>query len=705
MLPQWLQRFDREELWLGLWLATIALSILYAPQADMSRAGIITSFVIMFFTVGKRLFPQSLPLQRLPLTALTLIGIQSLLLTLAYYLSFPLTHGLYGLSTIASMSLVTFLVRKRSDIEETRPPHHSILSERVMAALLLGAASICFAFVLFQVSKNPQFVSIRSPWPYLHALTPLAIALIPLTALCRNKTIHFQSWYAIVGLLSLLSLPLISILLYSQGYGFDGFLHRESISVLITTETLHPKPLYYMGYYTFIGWLHYLTSFSIAFLDAWSLPAICFGLVSSWLYRTHEHSRYALIPFLLIVPLGWLATTTPQSMAIAIGLMAMILVPKQGDHHGYLASIVLSCWSLAIHPLAGLPFAIIIGGLYWNRKSNHTSKVYLTALASGFAVPAAFIVFSLLGKQEIRWDIQKLLQLPLLHTWLSFFLPRANASLWPDWTEVVRSISSIAIVVLAFYGNKRSEHPHRTLLTWSGISIVIAGTILRTVSDFTFLISYERTQYADRLMLIGLIVLCLPATEGLALLLKKQRLIYAQSLLLIFLAVWQSARIYDAYPRHDSARISHGWSTSRADMTGAAWIDQNAQGKPYIVLANQSMSAAAVQHYGFRRYIPIRHETSTEEVFYYPIPTGGWLYQYFLRMASDPHIDDVKDVGNKTQSSLVYVVIHDYWWNAKNVRERLDALTPVKESIENDALVIYRFDVSAIDSTSSTKRD
>ena len=137
-----------------------------------------------------------------------------------------------------------------------------------------------------------------------------------------------------------------------------------------------------------------------------------------------------------------------------------------------------------------------------------------------------------------------------------------------------------------------------------------------------------------------------------------------QALTLWLLCSIPTALAYNALPRHDALLIGHGWSVSASDIEAVRFIHNDAGSIPYVVLANQSVSAAAVSELGFKRY--------AGDIFFYPIPTGGPLYTIFLDIANAKRIqDNVQDAAKLAEAKIVYVVIDDYWWNAESVNDAL----------------------------------
>lgn len=221
----------------------------------------------------------------------------------------------------------------------------------------------------------------------------------------------------------------------------------------------------------------------------------------------------------------------------------------------------------------------------------------------------------------------------------------------------------------------------------------MTGAALKTVGDFAFLIDYERGNYADRLSLIALLCLIPTALPFIARLIDNARrsnpligAAFVTACLMLAAAV-----SYDALPRNDALITGHGWSVGKSDIEAVRAIERDSKDRAYTVLANQSVSAAAVSQLGFKRY--------NDQVFFYPIPTGGVLYDAFLRMTySEPSRDTAKDAAQLGASDVVYVVLNDYWWNAANLAESLSAIADTEWSFGDAekgigrSVKVYKFD-------------
>lgn len=689
------ERFDREGFWISLWLAVSAIAVGFWPDQAASLSMCFTSIWLIAYSASKRLLPAASQTIGMLTIAGTIVGLQSILLTACYYASLNLSHRLLSWSTLVACGITALFASFKQDIDAAAPVPSITKKSWFMGMLGIAITAVLGSFVFRNALSHATSASIVSPWPYLHPIVPLCLGLLFLLPFILSAFTNRHRFLAPIAYAGILAMALITPLVYTHGFGFDGFLHRESEKLLYEQGTLQPKPFYYIGQYTLVVWTAQTFDLPIEGIDRFLLASLVSFLIAA--FAVHRGKRLLAKDLLLFlfIPLSWLAATTPQSLAYLFGLAAILLHPRHEEEtQSLFPAWVFAIWSLATHPLAGMPFVAVLLGMNLIHKKPLFWRNWMSLFfgaGAAFAVPAAFFLFSILGKQAIVWDFSKLLDLSALQTLAaSLFQLRANASLWPDWVDVVENLVPFAAFLFAFLGirqkDQREEQRHLILLVISGAFLFVSGYLMRVAGEFSFLIAYERSNYADRLFTIGLLLIALPAAKGLYTLLKKPRPALLQGALLLFLVFWQSAHSYAAYPRQDAGEVSHGWSVGQADIEAAKWIDTNAQGAEYAVLANQSMSAAAVELLGFKRY--------AGDVFFYPIPTGGELYQLFLRVSSaNPNLDQIKEAGKLAKTKRVYVAIHKYWWDAERVREQLKTLADNEQSINDGAITVYRFDL------------
>jgi hypothetical protein len=517
-----------------------------------------------------------------------------------------------------------------------------------------------------------------------------AVAIVALSALMASWRSASPLLASALGALAVASVTLIAPLLYTLGYGFDGFLHRASELLLATTGTLEPKPPYYIGQYVFVTWLARLLSLPLKAIDPWLVP-LAAALLPAAFALTAQTRRTAGITaagIVFLLPLGAFIATTPQSFAYALGLIAVAFaVSARRGQRSSAPAFALAAWSVATHPLAGLPFLFATLAVLWiTRPFLAWPSVILGALS----VPLAFAVNGARGSAQVQWDLGRVFDVSWFATLRSAIMPPAtHAALWADWAAFVSFALPLFLVALAVLAIAcdRNGRPMWIALAALALGMTLAAHVLKTAGDFAFLIDYERGNYADRLLLLAQLLLLFPA--GAAIPFLRDRLTrqppLLQGALFLFLAAWFGAQAYVALPRHDAVVIGRGWSVGKADDDAVRFIENDAGDRPYTVLANQSVSAAAVNRYGFKRY--------AGDVFYYPIPTGGPLYEMFLRaVGSDPSRETIREAARLGQSELVYVVLNAYWWNAEQVAEQLAAIADDEREFGGGAVRVYRFD-------------
>ncbi len=495
----------------------------------------------------------------------------------------------------------------------------------------------------------------------------------------------------------------ITPLLYPLGYGFDGFLHRATETLFITQGTLEPKPLYYIGQYTFVSFLSRLTGIAVGSIDLWLvatfaalLPllfALFFARGESASGGDRRRASWSVAALTLLLPLAPFIATTPQSLAYLIGLLALLAALSETS---LLLTLALAAWCVAIHPLAGLPLGGTAIALLMLREPDviwkKVSGAVLLVLAC-ISVPASFFLLGSGSSVRIDWHTDQLFRLrTLLPDIASLLPPNSHVSLWSDWADMAAWLAPLLLLVGAILAVLRDRGRRAAWIASlaGAVGLWLASLFLKHAGEFTFLIDYERGDYPERLITVALLILLPAACVGFGSLLKGRlptRTPALAACLLGCLAIFAAGQVYNAFPRHDASQAGHGWNTSRADIEAVRFIDRDAAGKPYTVLANQSVSAAAVAALGFKRY--------AGDVFFYPIPTGGPLYQTFLRATgSSPSTDDIKEAAALGQSSLVFVVLNDYWWDAERVAQQLSAMADAQWSFGEGSVTVYRFTIN-----------
>ncbi len=250
---------------------------------------------------------------------------------------------------------------------------------------------------------------------------------------------------------------------------------------------------------------------------------------------------------------------------------------------------------------------------------------------------------------------------------------------------------TVIIATFAWIGYRRDLSRRFRALFLTVLALAINYLLMSTALEFTFLIDYERTNYAQRLIPLMAFFLSPLLILGLGhffVNLKSRPLVLRATSLVLLVAIAGSG-LYLSYPRRDAYEINRGFNVSQADIDAVYLVEDWAAGKPYIALANQSVSAAAIREIGFRYF---------GDLFFYPIPTGGKLYERYLAMNESPTresaqaaLDAVPANGDVT---TIFFLVNSYWWNAPRIIETAKSTADDWKSVGEDAQVyVFRYEL------------
>ncbi|HJV32732.1 MAG TPA: hypothetical protein VJ694_01770, partial [Patescibacteria group bacterium] len=233
----------------------------------------------------------------------------------------------------------------------------------------------------------------------------------------------------------------------------------------------------------------------------------------------------------------------------------------------------------------------------------------------------------------------------------------------------------------------RRKPYRRSALALGGLSLALmAGSaVLRSGFTFQDVIGYEQGNYAARLYQAALLSASPLALAAFAwwwrALAKTDPAV--RFLMAIVFAATVAAMAYGAFPRLDDYRFSRGYSTSSHDVEAVRWINTHAIG-PYVVLANQSVSAAALREFGFRTYYG--------DQFYYAIPTGAPLYQKYLSMVYDsPSRETMSAAMRDVGVMQAFFVVDDYWTGSAKIVETAKKTADDWQEVDGGKVFIFRY--------------
>lgn len=524
--------------------------------------------------------------------------------------------------------------------------------------------------------------SIISPWQVVPAKFFVSYIFASLALIFILTRQRFRHGLKMLGLSAHYFLSLgVALIVYKIAYGFDPFIHQATMELIADQGAVEPKPFYYLGEYSLVVIAHKLSGISVYLLNKFLVPLLAaiflpWGIIrltrsqSQTLLSSHKKAPMYLSA-LLALGIGFspFIISTPQSLSYLFLILALAL-GLSGRR--LLWPFILSLAALAIHPLTGLPALGWLGFLTLQKYEERIKKVYVKFLrtflfiANALILPSALFISGANNLKEATFNFASLLS-PLKALWEKFSLA-GTENIWLNTSYFLAANYPLWIILLIIagwliYRRNKQKKIYSSLLLSSG-SLIFAY-LLAGLINFNDVISYEQDGFASRLLIL-IIIFSLPfiilALNRFLILIKNrgrlERIIWLSAGL-----VWLSASLYFSYPRFDNYFNSRGYSTGANDIKAVQLIASEAE-KPYIVLANQQVSAAALKEFGFDNY----HSGPDGKIFFYPIPTGGPLYQYYLDMVyKNPSRETMAKARDLAGVEESYLVVNKYWHQSAQV--------------------------------------
>ncbi len=546
-------------------------------------------------------------------------------------------------------------------------------------------------FILWQSHTTAALIS---PWQavpqYFFAVIAavFVVLLFRLTLSARNSLMLLSAFYFTVFAVVLVVFPL--------GFGFDPFIHQATLDLIARVGSVDPKPLYYLGQYAFLTIvsklfflplkeLHYLL---IPLLAAVFLPQTLLRFLRSWF--SENNSISITIAALLSIPFGMFTITTPQHLAY---LLLALVILRGLDCRGPRDLIIiylLALAALASQAIAGIPallFAVILTVYYSDLprfKVIFSAAIYVFA---AFALPLAlWIAGRSQPVSEAAYIPEPVFSLPANPHSENLILNTAYFFIF-NLEYII-----IFLVLAGLYIAWRYRQRCRIMVLYAGmgITLFVAYYLSRNL-DFSYLIDYERGSFLERirteavLFASPFIVIAIYALVSRA----KAAPRYIRYTFGAFLVISFSVSVYASYPRFDRYFNSHSYTVSQADIDAVRLVNKQAGNSKYIVLANQQVSAAALSEFGFKQY----YQTSNgSDIFYYPIPTGGPLYGYYLNMVYlKPSRDTMLKAMDLAGVNEAYFVLNKYWWAFDKIAAEAKLEADSYFGIDNDNILVFEY--------------
>lgn len=607
--------------------------------------------------------------------------------------------NLKGIALSLALAFVLFVIIQYFYLISNKKTSHepnSRLIERLawQNIMLIACYLILLAACFLILFKSRTSAAIISPWQaapkYFFIIYLLATAVLFLNAWFNKKIALF-----LIMLHYFLSFS-IAVIIFQLGYGYDPFIHQATENLIAKTGAVDPRPLYYLGQYSLVVIAHRLTNLPLIWLDrllvpalaAVFLPLISARVIKKWL--NHGPADLLVVISLLILTFPFFIVTTPQNLANLFLLLAILLALICSSYFDFLLIVLLSLAAAITQPIAGIPALLLCGWLgFYHSARFKFKKIFYAGLGliSIFILPLLFYFINnyVYGQTSSSAEAMASTGLkPMMAGGQNFIL---NFIYFYGFNlELIFSLIALAGLALAW---KYRQQCRVCFIYLALFLCLMASYYLTARQRFGFLINYEQSDYAQRILQIAaffLLPFIIIAFYWLAeKILNKNNFIKIS--FLVFFSLLAGVSLYLSYPRFDNFFNSRSYSLSSSDFKAVSWINQDAA-SDYIVLADQQVSAAALNLYGFKKY----YGPAGSALFYYPIPTSSPLYQYYLNMvyqqADKETMAKAMELAGVNQA---YFVLNKYWWAFPKILAEAEYSASSWQSIDNGEDYVFKY--------------
>ncbi len=600
--------------------------------------------------------------------------------------------------------------KEKSNLNQRLPNTliHWFSKNWLWSSLLLGHLLLIFiGFRLLFTHRTSE--AIISPWQVLPPVFFIIYFIAALT-LSGFLIINKKNWLSLI-LLSLQAALTFSVALviYRIGYGFDPFIHQATEKIIFFAGQISPKPLYYLGQYSLVVFLAKLFFLNPDLVDKLLLPSLaaaylpltiyyCFDRLFGW----RKESTLFLVLIFFLLPFESFIVTTPQGLANLYSLIAISFDLLYLNGKIALTPIlILTAADLLIHPLAGLILLAFLGLILifrYFKKTTGGSEILrktiisLALILAALILPLSFLVYSYFSPTlGAHLDFTILKNPANITNLISGDRIKKQFNIVYDLIYSFKSYLNLLVLLIAlagfFLARKKRQSKIFSIYLLAFLVTFINYFLLKNFLAFSALIGYEQSNYSERIREISfyfLIPIVLYVAQYFIGRLEKTAAWFRFSWI-FFLALFLTVSLYLSYPRADRSDTSRGFSTSASDLKAVQTIDQASQGKDYLVLADQAVSAAAIREFGFKKYYH-------QNIFYYPLPTGGELYQLYLQMVySRPTRNIVKQALALTGAQEAYFVVNNYWRHSEGIIEQASITADSFWNIDNGRVFVFKY--------------
>lgn len=609
-----------------------------------------------------------------------------------------------GVAVSLMLTVIVFVIINRFERNNNKKPTQLKIKEinsenknSVFFKFVIPVFYLFLSFALFAILwKSQTTTSIISPWQVVPKY------FFALFALLTFVLIIYTKFYEKLSLLFIIIYYLISfsvaVIIYKLGYGFDFFVHGATLELIDKVGAVYPKPFYYLGQYSLTIILHklffiplvWLNKFLVSVLAGIFIPIFLCNALDKW-FADKKITRLTTI-LILVIPFSFFIATTPQNLAYLFFAFCLLLGLNCKNTPDLITIYILALVALVSQPIAGIPAILFAVSLTIYHSDLGKIKNYLLGLIfilASIALPLALHIVNqaneakLSGNNALSGDNNFLSLIPnlIMPGQENFILNFIY--LYAFNLKLMIVLLAVAGIIIAF----KNKNECKVLFLYFALSLSMFVSYLFSKNlSFDYLIGYEQANFTTRILIISAIFLLpfflLVLYVFIEKITKQSKFIEIAFLLLCTIVL--STSLYISYPRFDNYFNSHGYSVSQDDIEAVNWINNNTA-NDYIVLANQQVSAAALSEFGFTKYYK-------DDIFYYPIPTGGPLYQYYLDMVyKKPSHKTAEKAMNLAGVKEAYFVLNKYWWAFPKILEEAKLEADSWQEIAGGNIFVFKY--------------
>ena len=659
--------------------------------------GIIIALLLFCFycqALGNKIFPHFDSFFQFFFSALSFVAANSIILWILFYL-YQINFIVFIVLLFLELVVIEFFFKPKFSNREcafsTTKNTLKKIKEKPALALYFVFIFLYFLNIFLARSEN----TIDSPWNLLSEkffIYFIFASILLVFIILKNKNHKFS---LLLVMLHFFSLSSVALVIYKIGYGYDAFLHFASIREILETGLLLPKPLYYIGAYSLIIFLNYISQIPIEFIIQALLPAVFSIFFPLSIYYGFSRGlkfekKYTLVALLssLILPVSYFITTTPQGLTNLLCLIIIFLSFISREKLSIYFLLFLSFLTITIHPLFGAPILLFVLYLYFSNFQNvfirKTGSISVFCF-SLIIFPLLFLINSLINGFQISLrfpQMQNLFAQPFLiikehynFVFDSIFIYGFNYKL------IFFFIVALAIILTW----KNHDLKKFKLYIASGLILLFNFFSAKSILNFEFATNQDQNQFLDRIFELSMYFF-LPLVIYLFYWFIKSKNIHLKFFVLICLIAIMFLSLYFSYPIKNDYLDSKQYNVTQSAIETVHLIADHAD-RDYAVLGNQMLAAAAIKEFGFKKYYG--------QQFYYSIPNNleNSYYQYYEKMVFDePKLEYAQAAMNALEIDALYFVISDYWTNSAKIIEQAKLIALESFATSDNKNYIFYFE-------------